>query len=198
VSPSLPSPGKPSYMFHCCIYLDFQFYAWRKNSSLNLVFATVQLVYVTSNSSSLEMDDRHNRFNREITLSLTPEYHIRHLDLNFKNWKLHSLVEFLSTLPSLVTLQFKSFCCCNYIYSWLNIDMWDQTLQNLNALHRIAIDIRLAIPMRLRNKSVNTFNQLAAQKIETCKRINLTVAWRIKQPNRGCLQISASLNMDMD
>jgi len=54
--------------------------------------------------------------------------------------------------------------------------MWDQTLQNLNALHRIAIDIRLATPMRLREKSVNTFNQLAAQKIETCKRINLTVA----------------------
>ncbi len=175
-----------------------QFYAWRKNSSLKLVFAAVQLVYVTSNSSSLEMDDPRNRSNREITISLTPQYHIRHLDLNFKSWKLHSLVEFLSALPSLVTLKIQGFCCCNYIYGWLNIDMWDQILQNLNALHQVAIEICLAMPMRLREKSANTFNQRAAQKIQTCKRINLTAGQRIKEPNRGCLQISASLNMNMD
>ncbi len=173
-----------------------QFYAWRKNSSLKLVFAAVQLVYVTSNSSSLEMDDPRNRSNREITISLTPQYHIRHLDLNFKSWKLHLLAEFLSTLPLLITLKIKGFCCCNHIIGWLNIDMWDQILQNLTKLQRVAIEICLAIPMRLREKSAQRFNESAAQKIQTCKRINLTAGRKIKKPNVGCVEISASLNMD--
>jgi hypothetical protein len=176
-----------------------QFYAWRKDSSLKLAFAAVQLVYVSSNSSSLEVDFHRNIFNREISLSLTPQYHIRHLDLNFKSWKLHWLLELLSALPSLVTLKIRGFFCYNCVFGWLDIDKWAQILQNLKALHRvdIVIQICLALPFRLRRKIANRFNRLAAQKIETCKRINLTAGRRIKRPNAGGIGISASLNMNI-
>jgi hypothetical protein len=172
------------------------FYAWRRNSSLKLVFSTDQLVYVISDSPGMETYHFRNRLSREMSLSLTAQYHVHHLDLNFKSWKLHLLAEFLSTLPLLITLKIKGFCCCNHIIGWLNIDIWDQILQNLTKLQRVAIEICLAIPMRLREKSAQRFNESAAQKIQTCKRINLTAGRKIKKPNVGCVEISASLNMD--
>jgi hypothetical protein len=172
------------------------FYAWRRNSSLKLVFSAAQLVYVFSDSPSMETDDFRNRSRREMSLSLTPKYHVHHLDLNFKSWKLHLLAEFLSALPLLIMLKIKGFCCCNHIIGWLNINMWDQILQKLTKLQRVSIEICLAIPIRLREKSAKSFNESAAQRIQTCKRINLTAGRRIKAPNVGCVEISASLNMD--
>ena len=81
------------------------------------------------------------------------------------------------------------------MYFWLYADRWDQMLQNLKALQRVSIEIYLALPIRLRQKCVKSFNESVAEKFETCKRINLVAGRRTKKPGVGFVQISASLNM---
>src|ERR1700722_2449012 len=166
------------------------------DSPVKLVFPSAKLVYVTCDFHGIKKDHLRYKLKNRMTLSLTPQYHVRHLDLDFKGWRLHSLVEFLSALPLLITLKIKGSCCCNQTIGWIYINTWDQMLQNLKVLQRVAIDIYLAIPMSSKEKSAKTFNKLAAQKIQTCKRINLTVGPRTKQPGMGGVQISAALNMD--
>jgi hypothetical protein len=173
------------------------FYSWRRDSSLKLIFAAIKLVYVISDSYVIT-DRLRYKLSKEMHLSLTAQYHIRHLDLDFKSWMFKSLVEFLSALPLLVTLKIKGYCCCCQSTGWLNINIWDAMLQKLTALQRVAIEICLDTPMRRREQSATMFNEASAEKIQTCKRINLTVGRRIKKPNEGCVEISASLNMDMD
>lgn len=163
---------------------------------VKLVFPSVKLVYVTSDFPGEKIDHLRYKLNIRMTLSLTPQYHVRHIDLVVSNWKLSLLVELLSALPLLITLEIKGSSCCNQTIDWLYINMWDQMLQNLKALQRAVIDICLAIPMTLNEKTVRTFNEIVAQKTQTCKRINLTAGRRIKKPGIGGIQISASLNMD--
>jgi hypothetical protein len=109
---------------------------------------------------------------------------------------LQSLVKLLSAIPLLITLKVKGYSCCNEIYGWFCIDVWDEMLQTLTALQGVDIDICLAISFRSREKSAANFNRLAAEKLQTCKRINLTAERRTKNTGAGCVQISASCNMD--
>ncbi len=156
----------------------------------------IHVIYVTSKFPDKEIDRLHDKLDNKILFSITPQYHIRHLDLDFRGWKLESLVELLSALPLLNLLKVKGFCCCNYVYGWLCADIWDEMLQKLPALQQVHIDICLAIPMRLREKTAASFNNKAAERIQTCKRINLTAGRRTEGSHQGCVQISASLNMN--
>ncbi|CAF2068814.1 unnamed protein product [Rotaria magnacalcarata] len=115
------------------------------------------------------------------------------LDMINESWKLNSLVKLLSAMPLLITLKVKGYSCCNQAIGWLYIDAWDEMLQNLKALQQVDIDICLGIPYR--KNSAARFNEIAAQKIQTCKRINLTVGPRRKRKGLGLVQISASLSM---
>jgi hypothetical protein len=167
-----------------------------KDSRIKLVFRMIRVIYVTSKFPDKEIDRLHEKLDNKILFSITPQHHIRHLDLDFRGWKLQSLVELLSALPLLNLLKVKGFSCCNYVYDWLYIDLWDEILQKLSALQQVHIDICLAIPMRLWKKTATSFNNEAAEKIETCKRINLTAGQTTEKPHQGCVRISASLNMN--
>ncbi|CAF2520035.1 unnamed protein product [Rotaria sp. Silwood2] len=175
---------------------DYQFYSMHKDSLFKLIFP-FQKVYIPDDPSDVNNGSPNFKFqDRKISLNFTRQYDVRHLDLQFQCWKLQSLVKILSAMPLLITLKIKGHCCCNEVYGWLYLDDWDKMLQNLKALQQVDIDICLAIPFSLRQKSAATFNKLSAQKIQTCKRINLTAERRTKTPGSGCVQISASLNMD--
>jgi hypothetical protein len=174
------------------LYFD----SWHKDSRIKLIFRMIHVIYVTSNFPGKEIDHLHNKLDNKILLPITPQHHIRHLDFDFNGWKLESLVELLSALPLLIALKVKGFCCCNFVYGWLHIDIWDEILQKLPALQQVDVDICLAIPMRQWKKSVATFNKMAAEKIQTCKRINLTARRRTKDRHKGAVEISASLNMN--
>ncbi len=175
---------------------DLQFYSKHKGSRIKLVFP-FQKVFVPDDPP----DGKSDRVgfmlqDRRIPLDFTRQYDVRHLDLQFQCWKLQSLVKLLSAMPLLITLKVKGYSCCNEIYGWLCIDVWDEMLQKLKALQGVNIDICLAIRFSSRQRSAATFNTLAAEKFETCKRINLTAGERTKQPGVGCVQISALCNMD--
>lgn len=173
-----------------------QFYSKHKDSRIKLVFP-FQKVFVPDDPPVVKNDPVGFIFqDRRIPLDFTRQYDVRHLDLQFKCWKLQSLVKLLSAMPLLITLKVKGYSCCNEIYGWLCINVWDEILQKLNALQEVDIDICLAIHFSLREKSAATFNKLAVQKIQTCKRINLTAGKRTQNPGAGCVQISASRNMD--
>jgi hypothetical protein len=174
------------------LYFD----SWHNYSRIKLAFHMIHVIYVTSKFPDKEIDRLHDKLDNKILFSITPQYHIRHLDLDFRGWKLESLVELLSALPLLNLLKVKGFCCCNYVYGWLCADIWDEMLQKLPALQQVHIDICLAIPMRLREKTAASFNNKAAERIQTCKRIKLTAGRRTEGSHQGCVQISASLNMN--
>ena len=175
---------------------DLQFYSKHKDSRFKLVFP-FQKVFVPDDPPDGISDPVGFIFqDRRIPLDFTRQYDVRHLDLQFQCWKLQSLVKLLSAMPLLITLKVKGYSCCNEMYGWFCIDVWDEMLQKLTALQGVDIDICLAIPFSSREKSSATFNKLAAEKIQTCKRINLTAERRAKKPGAGCVQISASCNMD--
>ena len=173
-----------------------QFFSKRKDSRFKLVFP-FQKVFVPDDPPDGQIDPFSFAFqDRRIPLDFTRQYDVRHLDLQFQCWKLQSLVKLLSAIPLLITLKIKGYSCCNGIYGWFCIDVWDEMLQKLTALQGVDIDICLAIPFSSREKSAATFNRLAAEKVQTCKRINLTAERRTKNTGAGCVQISASCNMD--
>jgi len=99
------------------------------------------------------------------------------------------LVELLPSLPLLIELKVKG---CGQTPGWLRVNNWDRMLQNLKALQRVAIDIRICYPIETREEVIQNFNEKAAQKIQTCKRVNLTVGAR----GWGGFQFSASLKMN--
>ncbi|CAF2955473.1 unnamed protein product [Rotaria sp. Silwood2] len=175
---------------------NLQFYSKHKNSLFKLIFP-FQKVYIPDDPPDGKSDFLDYKFqDRRISLDFTRQYDVRHLDLQFQCWKLQSLVKILSAMPLLITLKVKDHSCCNEIYGWLCIDVWDEMLQNLKALQRVDIDICLAIPFHLRQKTAARFNELSAQKIQTCKRISLIAGPRTRNSGLGCVQISASLSMD--
>ena len=164
------------------------FYICRKNSSVKLAFIGTELAYATRNFVN---------FGAYLFYwPPTPQYHVQHLDMNFKSWKFHLFANCLSALPSLITLKIIGFCCCNHAYGWLGIERWDEILQKLPALQQVAIDIYLALPFSSREKAVNKFNEYAEQRIETCKRVNLKAGKPIEKFRGGDIEITASLNMN--
>jgi len=69
--------------------------------------------------------------------------------------------------------------------------------QNLKALQQVNIDIYICYPSGARTQErIEKFNTAVAQKTETCKRINLTLGIRHKQPGRDCFQFNALLNIN--
>ncbi|CAF4190691.1 unnamed protein product [Rotaria magnacalcarata] len=119
-----------------------------RNLDGNLTFRLVKMDCMTSDFHGVKIDHGCYKLHSRHYLPLRRQYHIRRLDLDFKQWRLHLLVEFLSAMPSLIALTIKGFCCCNNIYFWIYVDRWDQMLQNLKALQRVAIEIYLALPIR--------------------------------------------------
>ncbi|CAF1279407.1 unnamed protein product [Adineta steineri] len=173
-----------------------QFYAKQRNSRFNSNFP-YQKVFVPDDPPAGESDPFIFRStNRRIPLEFTKQHDVCHLSLQFQCWKLQSLVQLLSVMPSLIILNVKGHSCCNEIYGWLCINVWDEMLQKLKALEGVNIDICLSIPFRLREKLAAKFNEYAAEKFQTCKRINLKAERRTKDPGNGCVQISASYNMN--
>jgi hypothetical protein len=160
-----------------------------KTPPVKLVFPSVKLVYVS--------DDFHSRKVRQLRyktgnggfVHLEPEYHVRCLDLDFNNWNVYMLDKLLPNLPLLTELKVKG---CGQTPGWLRVNIWDQMLQNLKALQRVAIDIAMFCPSQTREKIIRDFNEKAAQRLQTCKRINLTVG----PQDFGCFRFRASLNMD--
>ena len=129
-----------------------------------------------------------------MALPLTPQYHVRHFELEFKSWRMQSLVQCLSALPLLITLKIKGFCSyCIPTYGWLSASTWDQILQNLKALQRVNIDIAFGIPMRLKVKTSKGFNERVAQYTQTTKRINLAAVEKADPPYIRCVQLTALL-----
>ena len=164
------------------------FYICRKNSSVKLAFIGTELAYATRNFVN---------FGAYLFYwPPTPQYHVQHLDMNFKSWKFPLLADCLSALPSLITLKIIGFGCCNHAYGWLGIERWDEILRKLPALQQVAIDIYLSLPFSLREKAVNKFNEYAEQRIETCKRVNLKAGKSIEKFRGGGIEITASLNMN--
>ena len=92
-----------------CRNIGLHFYSWHKNSQFKLIFRLLTLVYVPSNRPGEKTDNLPYRLNNRMSLACTPQYHIRHLDLDFKSWKLESLVQLLSTLPLLIALKVQGF-----------------------------------------------------------------------------------------
>ncbi|CAF1278400.1 unnamed protein product [Adineta steineri] len=173
-----------------------QFYSKRRNSRFNSNFP-YQKVFVPDEPFAGKSDSFTLRFeNKTIPLEITKQYDVRHLTLQFNSWRLQSLVQLLSVMPSLIILNVKGRSCCNDVYGWLYIGVWDEMLQKLKALEGVNIDICLSIPFRLREKFAAKFNEHAAEKFQTCKRINLKAERRTKDPGNGCVQISASYNMN--
>jgi hypothetical protein len=176
---------------------DLQFYSKRKDSQIKLVFP-YQKVFIPDDPLPNETSDPSRLIfqDRRIPLDFTRQYNVRHLNLQFQCWKLQSLVKPLCAMPLLITLIVEGYSCCSEMYGGLCIDVWHEMLHKLNALKRVDIDICLGIPFSSREKSAATFNKLGAEKIETCKRINLTAKRRTENPGAGCVQISASYNID--
>ncbi|CAM4975516.1 unnamed protein product [Rotaria socialis] len=160
-------------------------YSRGRNLDGNLTFRLVKMDCMTSDFHGVKIDHGCYKLHSRHYLPLRRQYHIRRLDLDFKQWRLHLLVEFLSAMPSLIALTIKGFCCCNNIYFWIYVDRWDQMLQNLKALQRVAIEIYLALPIRLRKGCAKSFNESEAEKFETCKRINLVAGPRTKKNSCG-------------
>jgi hypothetical protein len=168
-------------------------FSWFRKAPVKLIVPSVKAVYVTYDFHGVTTDKLMYKVGNGVPIPITPQYHVRYLDLEFNGWRLRFLVDLLSYLPLLVTLKVKG---CGSIYYWLSIGSWHPMLQNLKALQFVDIDIYTLMPFSLRMEMVKRFNEAAAQKIDTCKRINLTADRRTKRPDEGCIQISASLNMN--
>ena len=119
-------------------------------------------------------------------------HHVRSLDLDFNNWRVHLLEELLDSLPLLIKLKVKGY---GQTPGWFSVPQWDKMLQNLKALQQVNIDIYICWPSGAGTKDrIEKFNTAVAQKTETCKRINLTLG--MKNNRSGCFQFSALLNIN--
>ena len=38
---------------------------------------------------------------------------------------------YVSAISSLITLKIIGFSCCNYVYGWFSIELWDEILQKI-------------------------------------------------------------------
>ncbi len=159
--------------------------------SVKLIFPSVKLVHVSDDFHGRNIRQLSYKVGNGVPVRIQPQYHVRCLNLDFNNWGVYLLVELLPSVPLLVELKVKG---CGQTGGWLYVNIWDQMLQNLKALQRVAIDIYICWPTDMKEKIIRDFNKNAAQKIQTCKRINLTLGH--KRPGWGCFQFSASLNMD--
>ena len=168
-------------------------FSWSRKSSVKLIFPSIKVVYVTHDFHGVATNKLVYKLGKDVPIPIKPQYHVRYLNLEFSNWRIAFLVDLLSSLPLLVTLKIKG---SGYIYYWLFIDTWHSMLQKLRALQFVDIDIYTLMPFIYRTEMVNRFNKAAVQKIDTCKRINLTAGRRTKAPGVGLIQISASLNMN--
>jgi hypothetical protein len=120
-------------------------------------------------------------------------YNIRSLDLDFNNWRMFMLEEFLTFLPLLVELKIKG---CAQTIHWYFPIIWERMLQNLKALQRVSIDIDNCYPAEKPESRLRRFNDSVAQEFDICKRINLTLAISNENRRRGWFHITASLNMN--
>jgi len=154
------------------------------------VFPSVKLVYVSNGFHGHQHRHLRYKVGNSVPVRLEPQYHVRFLDLNFNNWCVQLLKELLPSLPLLVGLKLKG---CGQTPGWFYVCIWDQMLQNLKALQHVDIDIYICYPVRKKQEWIQEFNDDVAQKIETCKRIHLTLGIRKKKPGLGCFQFSASL-----
>jgi hypothetical protein len=160
---------------------------------VKLIFPSVKLVYVSDGFHGNSHGHLHYKVGSRGVGRLEPQYNVRSLDLDFNNWNTRMLEELLSSLPLLVELKIKG---CAQTINWYFVHIWDRMLQNLKALQRVSIDIYDAYPAEIRQNRLRRFHEAVEHEFEICKRINLTLETRTKQPGRGWFQISASLNMD--
>lgn len=163
------------------------------SSPVKLIFPSAKFVHVSDDFHGQKVRQLRYKVGNSVPVRIEPHYHVRCLNLDFNNWRVYLLVELLPSVPLLVELKVKG---CGQTAGWLSVTIWDQMLQNLKALQRVDIDIYIYWPIETYKEIIKDFNENAAKKIQTCKRINLTLGTRTKQPGRGCFQFRASLSMD--
>ena len=159
---------------------------------VKLIFPSIKFVYV---SNGFHGDCPHHiryKVDNGVPIHLTPQYHVRSLDLDFNNWPVYLLEELFDSLPLLIRLKVKG---CGQTRGWFIVSLWDKMLQNLKALQQVNIDIYICSPSGGRpQERIQEFNTAVAQKTETYKRINLTLG--LKNQHTSCFQFSALLNIN--
>ena len=159
---------------------------------VKLIFPSIKFVYVSNGFHDNCPHHVRYKVGNSVSIHLTPQYHVRSLDLDFNNWRVHLLEELLDSLPLLISLKVKG---CGQTPGWFSVLRWDKMLQNLKALQQVNIDIYICYPSGAGTKDrIEKFNTAVAQKTETCKRINLTLG--MKNNLLGCFQFSALLNIN--
>jgi len=172
---------------------ESRLYPFDRAPPVKLIFPSAKLIYVSGDFHGEKIDQLCYQVRNRTPLCIKPQYHVRYLDLKISCWRMKYLIDLLVALPLLVSLKITGSA---YLYFWLHIDTWETMLQHLKALQYVNIDIYTGMPIAYRIEMVNRFNKMAAEKIDTCKRINLTAGERNRRPGVGLVQISASLNMN--
>ena len=160
---------------------------------VKLIFPSIKFVYVSNGfHGNCPHHIRYKLGHKSVPTHFTPQYHVRSLDLDFNNWRVHLLEELLDSLPLLIKLKVKGY---GQTPGWFSVPQWDKMLQNLKALQQVNIDIYICWPSeRTAQETIEKFNTAVAPKTETCKRINLTLG--MKNYLLGCFQFSALLNIN--
>ncbi len=157
---------------------------------VKLVFPSAKLVYVSNGFHGDHRSHLRYKVGNGVPVRLDPQYHVRFLDLDFNNWRVKLLEDLLPSLPLLVRLKLKG---CGQTAGWFSVHIWDQMFQHLKPLQWIDIDIYIFYPITPKQEQIQKFNEAVTKKTDTCKRLNLTLGIRDKNPGRGCFQFSASL-----
>jgi len=165
-----------------------------------LVFPSIKFVYVSNDFHGENIRQLHYKGDlvyygpKPIDLD-EPQYHVRFLDIALRSSNMWRLERLLSSLPLLIELKFKGRVCCSS--SWYFPGVWDEMLQNLKALQRVAIDLEICYPKRISKSFLQIFMNAVEENFEACKRINWTLGTKPRGPGmRDFLHLTASLNMD--
>ena len=163
----------------------------RFDAPVRLIFPSDKRIHVSNDFHGQNTDFLRYKVGNSEPVRITPQYHVRRLNLDFNNWMVYLLVDVLQSLPLLVSLEVKG---CGQTGDWFCTDYWDRMLRNLKALRQVDIDIYICYPIGSTQERIQKLNDPVAQQTDTSKRINLILGIRHRQRGRGCFQFSASLN----
>ena len=131
---------------------------------VKLIFPSIKFVYVSNGFHGNCSHHIRYKVGNSVPIHLTPQYHVRSLDLDFNNWGVYLLEDLLNSLPLLIKLKVKG---CGQTCGWFNVPWWDTMLQNLKALQQVNIDIYICYPSGAgRKERIEKFNTAVAQKTE--------------------------------
>jgi hypothetical protein len=115
-------------------------------SPVKLVFPSIKFVYVSNAFHGENIRQLYYKGDlvycgpEPIDLD-KPQYHVRFLGIALRSSNMCRLERLLSFLPLLIELKLKGRVCCSS--SWYVPGVWDEMLQNLKALQRVAIDLEI-------------------------------------------------------